>query len=114
MWVLQAGSFAEGFAMQSGNRHFGPADEGIAENVADAAPADSYIGGMAVPPQSGPPPEVQRKGVLSRVLDDISGAVRSAAACLSRQFAGRVPPAAAPADKMRYISGNLPTCDLNT
>ncbi|BDA43966.1 hypothetical protein COCOBI_05-1500 [Coccomyxa sp. Obi] len=94
--VLQAGSYAEtglaDLSAPSGNRRFGPADAGSAGNAAASAPGDGAAVAMAVPPESGPP-DMPRKGVLRRALDDIAGAVKSFTAVLFRNPGGRPTPA---------------------
>ncbi len=104
--VLQAGSYAApDLDPLWSNRRFGPADTETAwdTDVLRAGGDGVSATTMAVPPQSGPQLEVQRRGVISRVLDDISGAVRSAAAALSRHFAGRL----STADSERVVPGEL-------
>ena len=104
--VLQAGSYAApDLDPLWSNRRYGPADTESAwdTDVLRAGGDGVSAATMAVPPQSGPPLEVQRRGVISRVLDDISSAVRSAAAALSRHFAGQL----STADSEHVVPGEL-------
>ncbi len=64
----------------------------MAGNAAVSAPGDAAAAAMAVPPESGPP-NMPRKGVLRRALDDIAGAVKSFTAALFRKPGNRPAPA---------------------
>lgn len=63
----------------------------MAGNTTVSAPSDGTAAAMAVPPESGPP-DMPRKGVLGRALDDIAGAVKSFTAALFTRPGGRPTP----------------------
>ena len=82
----------------------------MAGDAAASAPGDSAAAAMAVPPESGPP-DMPRKGILRRALDDIAGAVKSFTAALFRKPSGQPP--AVPASCKQFTTPVISFCLKN-